>query len=48
MCLGMVSSSLEALGRTLFHYRDKNGLECDTVAHLDDGRYALIEIKLGG
>lgn len=48
MSLGMVSSSLEALGRTLFHYRDKNGLECDTVSHLDDGRYALIEIKLGG
>lgn len=38
----------EALGGTLFHYRDKNGLECDTIAHLDDGRYALIEIKLGG
>lgn len=39
---------MEALGGTLFHYRDKNGLECDTIAHLDDGRYALIEIKLGG
>ena len=48
MSPGMVSSSLEALGGTLFHYRDKNGLECDTIAHLDDGRYALIEIKLGG
>lgn len=43
-----VNSSLEALGGTLYHYRDKNGLECDTIAHLDDGRYALIEIKLGG
>lgn len=38
----------EALGGALYHYRDKNGLECDTIAHLDDGRYALIEIKLGG
>lgn len=38
----------EALGGTLFHYRDKNGLECDTIAHMADGRYALIEIKLGG
>lgn len=37
----------EALGGTLYHYRDKNGLECDIIAHLDDGRYALIEIKLG-
>ena len=30
------------------HYRDKNGLECDIVINLDDGRYALIEVKLGG
>lgn len=43
-----VNSSLKAPGKTLYHYRDKNGLECDTIAHLDDGRYALIEIKLGG
>lgn len=38
----------EFLGGRLFHYRDKNGLECDTIAHLADGRYALIEVKLGG
>lgn len=48
MSPGTVNNSLEALGGTLYHYRDKNGLECDTIAHLDDGRYALIEIKLGG
>ena len=30
------------------HYRDGNGLECDAVLHLEDGRYGLIEIKLGG
>lgn len=30
------------------HYRDSNGLECDAAIHLKDGRYALIEIKLGG
>lgn len=38
----------EALGGALYHYRDKSGLECDAIAHLDDGRYSLIEIKLGG
>lgn len=38
----------EALGGTVYHYRDKSGLECDTIVHLDDGRYSLIEIKLGG
>ena len=30
------------------HYRDANGLECDAVIHLENGDYALIEIKLGG
>ena len=30
------------------HYRDKSGLECDAVMHLRDGRYALIEVKIGG
>lgn len=30
------------------HYRDSNGLECDSVVHLENGDYALIEIKLGG
>jgi uncharacterized protein len=30
------------------HYRDDYGLECDAVIHLNDGRFALIEIKLGG
>lgn len=29
------------------YYRDKFGLEADIVLHLDDGRYALIEVKLG-
>ena len=30
------------------HYRDKSGLECDTVIHLRNGSYGLAEIKLGG
>lgn len=33
---------------TVYHYRDKNGLECDAVIHLENGKYGLIEIKLGG
>lgn len=32
----------------MFHYRDKSGLECDAVIHLRNGRYGLVEIKLGG
>lgn len=38
----------EALDGQLFHYRDSNGLECDTVLHRRDGSYALFEVKLGG
>ena len=30
------------------HYHDANGLECDAVISLRDGRYGLVEIKLGG
>ena len=38
----------EAINGKVYHYRDKNGLECDAVIHLRDGRYGLVEIKLGG
>jgi predicted AAA+ superfamily ATPase len=38
----------EMLGGTVKHYRDNAGLECDAVVHLEDGRWAGIEIKLGG
>ena len=38
----------QPLGGEVYHYRDKNGLECDAVVHLADGRYGLVEIKLGG
>ncbi len=39
---------LMALDGAVKHYRDSRGLECDAVLHLDDGRWALVEIKLGG
>lgn len=32
---------------TISYYHDKYGLEADCVLHLEDGRYALIEFKLG-
>lgn len=38
----------EAHNGNVYHYRDKNGLVCDAVVHLRDGKYGLIEIKLGG
>ena len=30
------------------HYHDASGLECDVVVSLRDGRYGLIEVKIGG
>jgi len=38
----------QSMGAQVYHYRDHNNLECDCVVVLPDGRYALIEIKLGG
>ena len=35
------------IGGTVRHYRDRMGLECDHVIHFDNGKYGLIETKLG-
>lgn len=37
----------QALGGQLYHYQDYDNDEVDAVIVLDDGRYALVEIKLG-
>ena len=34
-------------GGFVSYYRDRYGLEADAVLHLENGKYALIEIKLG-
>ena len=36
------------LDGTIYHYRDKNGLECDAVLQRRNGSFCLIAIKLGG
>ena len=38
----------EALDGHVSHYRDRNGLECDAVVHLRNGKYGLVEVKVGG
>lgn len=48
LCVRDLRVYSQPLGGNVLHYRDKNGLECDTVVHLPNGNYALIEIKLGG
>ena len=39
---------MDALRGHVEKYHDKTGLECDAVLHTPDGKYALVEIKLGG
>lgn len=48
MCIRDLRVFAESLKGNVFHYRDKNGLECDAVIHLRNGSYGLVEIKLGG
>lgn len=48
LCIRDLRVYAEPLNGKIYHYRDKNGLECDAICHLRDGRYGLIEIKLGG
>jgi hypothetical protein len=48
LCVRDLRVFAEALQGKVYHYRDKNGLECDAVVHLRNGSYGLIEIKLGG
>ena len=38
----------DSIGGSVSHYLDGNGLECDAVVHLRDGRFGLVEVKLGG
>lgn len=37
----------QSYGGNISYYHDRYELEADAVLHLDDGRYALIEFKLG-
>jgi predicted AAA+ superfamily ATPase len=39
---------MDALSGSVSHYLDAGGLECDAVLHMRNGKYALVEIKLGG
>lgn len=48
MCVRDLRVFAESLGGSVYHYRDNTGLECDAVVHLRNGKYGLVEIKLGG
>lgn len=48
LCIRDLKVYSEALNGKVYHFRDRNGLECDAVVHLRDGSYGLVEVKLGG
>lgn len=48
LCIRDLRVFADALDGQVYHYRDKDGQECDAVIHLRNGQYGLIEIKLGG
>ena len=48
LCVRDLRVFADALNGGVYHYRDKDGQECDAVIHLRNGKYGLIEIKLGG
>lgn len=47
LCIRDLKIYSNALGGRVSYYRDRYGLEADCVLHLRDGKYALIEFKLG-
>ena len=47
LCLRDLKIYSSALVGSVSYYHDRYGLEADAVLHLNDGRYALIEFKLG-
>lgn len=48
LCVRDLRVFADAMNGMVYHYRDKDDLECDAVVHLRNGSYGLVEIKLGG
>lgn len=47
LCIRDLKIYSSAMNGEVSYYHDRYGLEADAVLHLKDGRYALIEFKLG-
>lgn len=48
LCIRDLRIYAENINGNVYHYRDSSNLECDAVIHLRNGKYGLVEIKLGG
>lgn len=47
LCIRDLKIYSQSMGGRVSYYHDRYGLEADAVLHLDNGKYALIEFKLG-
>ena len=47
LCIRDLKIYLSGRGGQVSYYRDRYGLEADAVLHMEDGRYAICEVKLG-
>lgn len=47
LCVRDLRVYAESLNGSIYQYHDRTGLEADAIVHLNDGRYGLVEIKLG-
>ena len=48
LCIRDLRVYSQKMGGSISYYHDRYDLECDCVLHLRDGRYALIECRMGG
>ncbi|MFD0703229.1 AAA family ATPase [Slackia equolifaciens] len=48
LCVRDLRSYVRCMDGSVAHYRDKSGLEADVILRLNDGRWAAVEVKLGG
>jgi len=47
LCIRDLRVYAESIDGSVYHYRDKNGLEADAVIQLEDGRWGIAEVKMG-
>jgi len=47
LCIRDLRVYAESIDGSVYHYRDKSGLEVDVIIQLADGRWGAVEVKLG-
>ncbi len=47
LCIRDLKIYAQNLDGDIFYYRDKNDLEVDAIIHLHNGKWAMVEVKLG-